>query len=206
MNKTKVLIVDDHAILRMGLASLINAEDDLVVIGDADDGENAIRKARKLNPDVIVMDLMMPGMDGAETTEHILANDPEAKILILTTFGTSDALGHALSAGALGAVMKNIPFPELVHAIHAVATGSRFVSPDIECILASRPSLSPLSPRQSEILSAIAKGLSNTSIAKSLGIGPDMVKAHITLLFKKLGATNRAEAVDIAHRRHLLKI
>ena len=205
MNKTKVLIVDDHAILRMGLASLINAEDDLVVIGDADDGETAIRKARKLNPDVIVMDLMMPDMDGVETTEHILANCHEAKILILTTFGTSDALGHALSAGALGAVMKNVPFPELVRAIRTVATGKRFVSPDIERILASRPPLPPLSPRQGEILSAIARGLSNTEIANLLGIGPDMVKTHVNLLFKKLGASNRAEAVDIAHRRHLLK-
>ena len=206
MNKTKVLIVDDHAILRMGLASLINAEDDLLVIDDAEDGKTAVRKAKKHNPDVIIMDLMMPDMDGVKATEQILADNPAAKILILTTFGTSDALGRALSAGALGAVMKNIPFPELVHAIHTVSAGQRFVAPDIERVLASQPTLPTLSPRQSEILSALARGLTNPEIAKLLGIGPDMVKLHLKSLFQKLGAANRAEAVDIAHRRHLLKI
>ena len=205
MKKTSILIVDDHAILRMGLASLINAEPDLAVVGDAEDGESGIRKARKTNPDVIIMDLMMPDMDGVETTRRILADNPEARILILTTYGTSDALGHALAAGARGAVMKNIPFPELVHAIRTIAGGETFVAPDIRRILASRPPLPPLSPRQEDILAAIARGLSNPDIAKLLDIGPDMVKSHIKTLFQKLGAATRAEAVDIAYSRHLLK-
>ena len=206
MSDISVFIVDDHAILRMGLASLISAEKGLSVIGDAEDGESAIRKVRKLQPDVIIMDLMMPDMDGTETTRRILAELPEAKILILTTFGTSDGLAHALEAGAQGAVMKNIPFPELVTAIRTVAAGKRFIAPDIERILSSNPPLPTLSPRQGEILEAIARGLSNADIAKQIGIGPDMVKAHVNALFQKIGAANRAEAVDIAHRKHLLKI
>lgn len=201
MSKTTVLIIDDHAILRMGLASLINAERDLQVIGDAEDGEDGIRKVRKLHPNIIIMDLIMPEMDGAEATERILAEDPKAKILILTTYGTSDALARVLAAGARGAVLKNIPFPELVHAIRAIAAGKRFIAADIERILP----LPTLSPRQTEILEAIAKGLSNQQIATALGIGPDVVKLHINALFQKLGAINRAEAVAIAMRKHLLK-
>ena len=206
MSKIKVLIVDDHAILRMGLASLISAENDLEVIGDADDGITAIRKAKQLNPDIIIMDLMMPDMDGVETTRRILADNIAAHILILTSFGTSDALGHAIETGALGAIMKNAPFTELVDAIRTVASGKKFLAPDIERILKSNPPLPKLSQRQSEILESIARGLSNSDIARQLNIGPDMVKAHVTALFQKIGASNRAEAVDIAHRKHLLKM
>ena len=204
MNKKRVLIVDDHAILRMGLSSLINAEKDLEVVGDAEDGETALRKARKLKPDVVIMDLMMPGISGAETTRRLLEDNPDAHILVLTTYGTSDALSHALQMGALGAAMKSIPFPELVNAIRTVAAGKRFVAPDIERILAANPPIPDLSPRQSEILEAIARGLSNADIAKQLDIGPDMVKAHVNALFQKIGAANRAEAVAIAMRKHLL--
>jgi len=152
------------------------------------------------------MDLMMPGIDGAETTRRILADNAQAKILILTSFGTSDGIAHALAAGALGAVMKNIPFPKLVEAIRTVAAGRRFVAEDISRILATDPPLPTLSPRQSEILAAIAHGLSNTDIATRLNIGIDMVKSHVNTLYRKIGAANRAEAVAIALRKHLLKI
>ena len=206
MNKTTVLIIDDHAILRMGLSSLLNAKNDIEVIGDAANGKVGIQKALKLKPDVVIMDLMMPGMDGTETTRQLLARNPDGKVLILTTFGTSDGIAHALEAGAKGAVMKNCDFGELVMAIRSVARGSRYVSPEIERIIAKDPPIAPLSPRQAEILQSIVRGLSNPEIAKLLGISLDMVKEHTEALFQKLGVANRPEAVAIALRKHLLKI
>ena len=205
MSKVKVLIVDDHAILRMGLASLLGTKKDIEVVGDAADGPTAIRKAVRLRPDVIIMDLLMPGMDGVETTRRLLAEMPDARVLILTTFGTADGIAHALEAGARGAVMKNVDFSELVDAIHAVAAGERAVSPEIERILAAEPPIPALSPRQTEILQSVVRGLSNPDIAKQLGISLDMVKEHSAALFQKIGAANRTEAVAIALRKHLIR-
>ena len=205
MSKVKVLIVDDHAILRMGLASLLGTKKDIEVVGDAADGPTAIRKAVRLRPDVIIMDLLMPGMDGVETTRRLLAEMPGAQVLILTTFGTADGIAHALEAGARGAVMKNVDFSELVAAVHSVAAGERAVSPEIERILAAEPPIPALSPRQTEILQSVVRGLSNPDIAKQLGISLDMVKEHSAALFQKIGAANRTEAVAIALRKHLIR-
>ena len=205
MSKVKVLIVDDHAILRMGLASLLGTKKDIEVVGDAADGPTAIRKAVRLRPDVIIMDLLMPGMDGVETTRRLLAEMPDARVLILTTFGTADGIAHALEAGARGAVMKNVDFSELVAAVHSVAAGERAVSPEIERILAAEPPIPALSPRQAEILQSVVRGLSNPDIAKQLGISLDMVKEHSAALFQKIGAANRTEAVAIALRKHLIR-
>jgi len=204
MKKTRVLIVDDHAILRMGLTSLLNGKGDLEVVGDAADGERGIALALKLRPDIVIMDLVMPGLDGAETTKRLIAEWPEARILILTTFGTADALALALEAGACGAVMKNVDFTDLVDAIRAVAAGKRYLSPEIAGILKDKPSVQPLSPRQAEILRLIVAGKSNPDIAATLDISLDMVKEHVLVLFRKIGATNRVEAAAIALRRHLL--
>jgi len=206
MKTITVLIVDDHAILRMGLASLLNAKEDIRVVGDAANGKAGIGKALKLRPDVVIMDLMMPGMDGTETTRQLLAKAPDSKIIILTTFGTSDGISHALSAGAKGAIMKNCDFGELVAAIRAIAKGERHVSPEVERIIAKDPPITPLSPRQEEIMQSIVRGLSNPDIARQLGISLDMVKEHVETLFQKIGASTRAEAVAIALRKHLLKI
>ena len=206
MNKTTVLIIDDHAILRMGLASLLNAKNGIEVIGDAATGKTGIQKAIKLRPDVVIMDLMMPGMDGAETTRQLLAKAPESKVLILTTFGTSDGITHAIEAGAKGAIMKNCDFSELVTAIRTVAKGEEYLSPEVRRIISKDPPIAPLSPRQAEILQSIVRGLSNPDIAKQLGISLDMVKEHTEALFQKLGVANRPEAVAIALRKHLLKI
>ena len=206
MSKIRILIIDDHAILRMGLASLLNSKGDVEVVGDAANGASGVRKAQKLKPDVVITDLMMPGMDGCETTRQLLAADPSANILILTTFGTSDGITHALDAGARGAIMKNCDFGELVTAIRTVAAGKTYVSPEIRRIISSDPPVATLSPRQSEILRSIVQGLSNPDIAKQLGISIDMVKEHVETLFQKIGASNRTEAVAIALRKHLLKI
>jgi len=206
MTPIRVLIVDDHAILRMGLASLLSSKSEIEVVGDASDGPSGIRKALKLKPDVVIMDLMMPGMDGIEATTELLAKAPESKILILTTFGTSNGINNALEAGAMGAVMKNCDFSELADAIRAVASGKRYVAADVERILVADPPVAALSPRQMEILQSIVRGLSNPDIAKQLGISVDMVKEHVESLFQKIGAANRTEAVAIAFRKHLLKM
>ena len=206
MTPIRVLIVDDHAILRMGLASLLASKCEIEVVGDASDGPSGIRKALKLKPDVVIMDLMMPGMDGIEATKELLAKAPESKILILTTFGTSNGINNALEAGAMGAVMKNCDFSELADAIRAVASGKRYVAADVERILVADPPVAALSPRQMEILQSIVRGLSNPEIARQLGISVDVVKEHVESLFQKIGAANRTEAVAIAFRKHLLKM
>ena len=206
MKKTSVLIIDDHAILRMGLASLLNAKKDIEVIGEANSGAAALKKAPKLKPDVIVMDLIMPEMDGAETTRRLKELMPEARILILTTFGTADGIAHALAAGAMGAVLKSVEFADLADAIRKVAAGEKVVDDEIKRILKTEPAIEPLSARQREILEAIVNGLSNAEISTLFGISLDMVKEHNQKLFEKLGVTNRTEAVAITLRKHLLKI
>ena len=203
---TRILIIDDHAILRMGLTSLLNAEKDMTVIGDASDGETGVEKFRELKPDITIMDLMMPGVDGIEATRRIIAETPSAKIMILTTFDTSDGITQALEAGALGAVMKNCEFSELVEAIRCILAGKRYISKEIEGIILDDPPVQPLSQRQLEILNSIAQGLQDQEIANRLNLNVYTVKEYKRTVFQKLGASNRTEAVAIALRKHLLKI
>lgn len=206
MAKIKVMLVDDHAMLRMGLASLLGTTKEIQVVAEAGNGAEALGKYEQCSPDVVVMDLMMPEMDGTETTRELLKVHPDAKVLILTTFGTADALGHALEAGALGAILKTAKLPELVSSIESVAAGKRSVASEIEQILKESPPVQELSKRQAEILEAITRGLSNEDIAAMLGISVPMVKEHVKILFEKIGAANRAEAVAIAIKKHLLKV
>ena len=206
MKPTTILLVDDHAVMRMGLASLLETCRDVEVIGDTGDGESAIRKALKLRPDVVIMDLMMPEMDGVETTRRLLEKWPEANVLILTTFATSDGISRALEAGAKGAILKNSDLKGLRAAIHDVAEGKRHCSAEVEQIMTDDPPIPELSLRQLEILNSIVRGLSNPDIARQLGISLPMVKEHLTSLFAKLGVANRTEAVALALRKQLLKI
>ena len=206
MKKTKVLIVDDHAIVRMGLASLLGTAQSIEVVGSVGSGAEAVESARKLKPDVVLMDLMMPKMDGAETTAALISEDPECKVLIITTFSTANGIGAALAAGAKGAVLKSIGFEDLVDAILRVSRGETYVSSELEQILGDNKPVPALSPRQGEILGLVSRGMTNEDIAKRLGISIPMVRQHLDALFTKIGASNRAEAVAIALRKMLLKI
>jgi len=205
MGKIKVLIADDHAVVRMGLASLLTTNKEVDVVGDAFDGEDAVRKTLKLKPDVIVMDLMMPRKDGVTATAEIHEKSPGTKILLLTTFSSSENIAKALKAGARGAVMKSSSNDELISAILSVARGERFLSSDVEQLLAEDPPVPDLSQRQIQILESVGRGLTNKEISTQLEIGLESVKSHIKIILEKLGAANRAEAVSIASKKHLLK-
>ena len=205
-NKIRVLVADDHAIVRTGLVTLLGRAADIEVVGEANDGNDAVAKAMKLNPDVVVLDLVMPRKDGVAATAELHAKRPDMKILILTSFGTSEEITKAFSVGAQGAILKSSPNAELMASIRDIAAGKRVVAPEIENMLANDPPVPDLSPRQREILESITRGLTNNQIAMQFDISPESIKTHINKLFKKLGAASRSEAVSIALRRHLLKI
>ena len=161
MKKTRILIADDHVILRMGLVTLFENTPGFAIAGEADDGEQAVKETLRLKPDVVIMDLSMPVKDGIEATREIMSAAPGTKILVLTTFATSDSISDVLAAGASGVVLKTIPRDRLLSAIHQVAAGEQVLSEDVKAVLAEDPPVAPLSSRQSEILNMLAKGLSN---------------------------------------------
>ena len=206
MKQTSILLVDDHDVVRRGLAAIIGITKGLVVCGEAENGEEAARLAMRLKPDVVVMDLMMPGMSGAEATAAVLKASPESKVLILTTFGTAAEIADAIAAGATGAITKNLSSAELTAALRDTAAGVRRLSPEIEESLSAADSGPNLTPRQREVLDSITRGFSNDEIAALLGISKARVKQHLNEVYEKLGAANRAEAVAIAMHRHLLKM
>ena len=206
MKPVSVLLVDDHALIRRGLTDLIRYESDLNVAGEASNGQEAVEAARKINPDVIVMDLMMPEMDGVEATRRIKAERPDSRILILTTFGTSADVARAMAAGASGAIMKDAETDDQLAAIRAVAAGGKAFSPGIEKALNELQPTPDLTDRQLLILESVTRGLTNRDIATMLGISADAVKQHLAAIFSKLGAANRSEAISIALRKHLLKL
>lgn len=205
-SKIKVLIADDHTIVRIGLTTLLNAESDIEVVGEARNGEMAVKEALRLTPDIVVMDLMMPKKDGAEATAELHERLPSAKVIILTTFGASDGIAHALESGAAGALMKTADDAAIVSTIRAVAGGRTVISADIKRLLANDPPFPTLTPRQLEVLSSMTRGLTNRDIANQLGICIDRVNDQVAAILTKIGAANRTEAVAIALRKHLFKI
>ena len=206
MKKIKVLVADDHALMRIGLTTLFKTDPLLSVVGEAPDGKAAIEMTRMFSPDVVVLDLMMPCVSGLEALLSIKTEMPETKIVILTTFAISDAIAQAIDGGVEGALLKSAPNEVLLDTIHRVAAGDRVISNEIKELLNQDPPLPPLSPRQRQLLEAVAQGLSNKEIAVRLDLKPNSVKGYFDILFDKLGATTRSEAVAIALRKHLLKI
>ena len=204
MEPIRVLVVDDHAIVRMGLSALFETQTDIVLAGAAEDGAEAVRKAKRLRPDIVVMDIMMPVMDGVAATREIVAENPSAKVIVLTTSASSDEIAKALEAGAAGAILKSEANRRLLATIRSVARGNRVLSQKTTAMLSKDPPVERLSPRQFEILQSLARGLTNAEIATELGISSESVKEYVNYLFQKLGAANRAEAVSLAYRKHLL--
>ncbi|MBP5791394.1 MAG: response regulator transcription factor [Kiritimatiellae bacterium] len=201
-----ILIADDHALLRRGLATLLGFAPGLSVVGDAKNGEEAVKAAIKLKPDVVVMDLSMPVMDGVEATRRIREKLPETHVLILTTYSTSVDVVRAMDAGASGAFVKDADDDRLIEAIRTVASEGTAFSPEIESMIKTDPHPPELTERQQKILEATSKGLSSEQIASRLGISAYAVNQHLDVIRRKLGAQSRTEAVAIAIRKHLLKI
>lgn len=206
MKKIRILIADDHTVVRIGLSALLGSQRDLEVVGEADNGNIAVQEALRLRPDIVIMDLMMPLKDGVEATIEIRKRVPAAKVIVLTSYGTSDGIAHALNAGASGALTKTADDDSLIAAVRAVAAGGRFVSPRVEKMLKESPPVPELTERQQDILLSVARGLSNSDIAKQFGISQAVAREHITTILAKVGAANRTEAVAIALKKHLLEI
>ena len=212
MAKIKVLLVDDHAILRAGLCSLLATYDDIEVVGEAISGEDAIRKVRELNPDVTVMDVMMPGMNGLVATRYILEEHPDARILMLTQYGNKEYVLPLLDAGAAGYVLKQAADTDFVKGIHAVYEGNSYLYPPIaklvlDALMAGQDASDPgqtLTPREREVLILVAQGRTNSQTAEILHISPKTVDVHRTRMMNKLDLHNVAEIVRYAVRRHLI--
>ena len=196
---------DRLRVVRTGLAAILSFEKDLEVVGEAEDGLKAVHLARRLKPDIVIMDLMMPVLDGVGATLRIAAAAPATKVLILTSYGSALEIRKALDAGARGAIMKSESDDVLLKAIRTIAAGERFVARDIEQTLSADEGVQ-LSDRQRELLASITGGLSNDDIAQLLGISTSAVKQRLTVLFAKLGAANRTEAAAIALKKQLLKL
>ena len=195
---TRILFADDHQIVREGLSRLIGREDGLMIVAEAENGLEAVRLAQELHPDLAILDLRMPVMDGAAAAKEILGADPTAKILLLTSFATAAEVKVALDAGVLGAVVKDSSSETLIEAIRATARGEKFVSQEIADIIAEKQLAPTLSTRQKDILRLVAKGFNNEEIAEQIGITRHGVKAHLAIAFDRLGASSRTEAAALA--------
>ena len=204
--KIKVLIADDHALIRMGIRLLISSQKDLELVGEEKDGEAAVEAVAKKRPDVAVLDLQMPKLDGVGATERIRRDFPATNVVLLTSHITSDGISHALEKGAVGAVLKSETETALVKAIRMAREGKSYISAEIVSQIKNDPPVKDLSPRQLEIIECLNRGLNNVEIGEQLGIERFTVKTHLQILFQKLGAANRSEAVAIALRKHLLKV
>ena len=205
-----VLVVDDHPVVRSGLVSLLAVEPDLSVVGEAADGAEALACVATLAPDVVLMDLRMPGMDGADATARIVSDHPGTRVLVLTTFDTDDDILRAVEAGASGYLLKDTRRDELVDAIRAAARGETVLAPPVAARLMGRmragSSGSPeqLTPREVEVLAAVGRGLSNGEIGRELFIGEATVKTHLLRVFQKLAVDDRTRAVTVAIERGIL--
>jgi len=206
----RILIVDDHPVVRSGLAGMLSVEPDLEVIGEAGNGDEGVRMAGELAPDVVLMDLRMPGLDGVGATKRILSarnagvvRSPLPRVLILTTYDTDADILRAVEAGATGYLLKDTPHEVLVAGVRAAARGETVLAPTVSTRLIGnvRATAERITPRETEVLALVAEGLSNAEVASQLFISEGTVKTHLVRIFNKLGVTDRTGAVTEARRR-----
>ena len=202
----RILAVDDHPLLRKGIASLVNGESDMKLIAEASSGHEAIEQFRLHRPDVTLMDLQMPDMNGVETISRIQEEFPDARILVFTTYQGDAQVLKALKAGARAYVLKGHVHRELLDTIRAVHAGRKRIPPDLAAELAEHVADDALSPREIEVLRLIAGGNSNKLIADQLSVGEATVKSHVTNILSKLGANDRAHAVTIGLKRGIIEL
>jgi DNA-binding NarL/FixJ family response regulator len=211
----RVLVVDDQTMVRAGFRLLLGGEADIEVVAEASNGLDAVAHAARLRPDVVLMDIRMPEMDGLEATRRILAADPDAKVLILTTFDLDEYVFEALHAGASGFVLKDDPPEQLIGAVRTVAAGEALLSPAVtrrvirrfagERRRATPPAVAELTPRELEVFRLITRGLSNAEIGRELFISDTTVKTHVTRLLQKLDLRDRAQAIVLAYQTGLFE-
>ncbi|WP_184719988.1 response regulator transcription factor [Caulobacter sp.] len=203
---TSVLIVDDHPLLREGVAAVLEAEVDITVVGEARDGAEAATLFEQLRPDIVLMDLQMPGMDGVDAIGAIKALAPDARIIVLTTYAGDVRALRALKAGASGYLLKSSLRRELIDTIRTVRGGQRYLHPQVAHDIAVNAIGDPLSEREIDVLRFVAGGLANKAIARALSLSEDTVKGHMRSIFAKLDVTDRTQAVTVAHRRGIIAI
>jgi DNA-binding NarL/FixJ family response regulator len=206
MNPIRIVLVDDHFVVRSGLAASLELEDDLQVLGEAETGEAALALYESHQPDIVVMDLQLPGISGIEATRQLLAQHPLARVLIFSTFARDEEILRALRAGALGYLQKSASRDELIDAIRCVASGQQSLPADIAHRLSERLSQSDITPRELEILTLITGGNANKEIAAILGIAEDTVKQHVSRILQKLRVNDRAQATAEAIRLGLVTV
>jgi NarL family two-component system response regulator LiaR len=205
----KVLLVDDHNVVRSGLAAFLMAFDDLELVGEANNGEEAVRKVKELDPDVVLMDLVMPKMDGAEATEAIMDYDPDLKVIALTSFKEKDLIERVMEAGAIGYLLKNVGADELAEAIRDAQDGKPTLAPEAAQALIQKTrkpknQVEELTPREKEVLQLMGQGLTNPQIANELVISNSTVKFHVSSILGKLNVESRTEAVVYAMKHDLI--
>jgi DNA-binding NarL/FixJ family response regulator len=203
----RILLADDHPVVRAGLAGMLGAEPDLQVIGEAADGAEAVALATSLHPDVVLMDLRMPRLDGATATARIVSEVPGTRVIVLTTYDTDADIVRAVEAGATGYLLKDTPRGELANALRAAARGETVLAPPVAARLVTRmrrPNVDALTPRETEVLRLVARGLTNAQIGQTLFIGEATVKTHLLKIFTKLGVDDRTRAVTVAMERGIL--
>ena len=208
-NPIRVLIVDDHAMVRRGLAAFLKAKPDLLLVGEASNGGEAISLCERLQPDVVLMDLMMPGMGGAEATRVIVNRWPAVRVIALTSFGDKEMVREALAAGALSYLLKNVSAEDLAEAIRSASSGRSTLAAEAVQALVRPEQAAPafgvdLTPREREVLALMVQGLTNPEIAERLVVSRSTAKAHVSNVLSKLGVSNRAEAVALAVQNKLV--